>query len=131
MDAPAPQASPESPPPLRGLLAAGLDALRTRLDLAAVELEIHLQTLIRVLVCVVGVVACALLAFAFAVTAMIVALWDTHRTLGLLTGTAVFVLLAAGFGYFGARTLRGRAGLMEGSLAQLGEDHRRIDGGTP
>jgi len=30
---------------------AGLDALRTRLDLAAVELEIHLLALLRVLVC--------------------------------------------------------------------------------
>ena len=131
MDAPAPQASPEGAPPLRGLLAAGLDALRTRLDLAAVELEIHLQTLIRVLVCVVGVVACALLAFAFAVTAMIVALWDTHRTLGLLTGTGLFLLLAGAFGYFGSRTLRGRPGFMEGSLGQLSEDQRHIDGGTP
>ena len=71
---------------LAGLLGAGLDALRTRLDLAAVELEIHLLALLRVLVCLIGAVACALLALAFALTTLVVALWDTHRTLALLGG---------------------------------------------
>ena len=131
MDAPAdPAPEAESAAPLRGLLAAGLEALRTRIDLAAVELEIHLLTLVRMLVCVVGVVACALLAFAFAVTAMIVALWDTHRMLGLLGGTVLFVALAATFGYFGARTLRTHPGFLRGSLQQLEEDQRRV-GGVP
>jgi uncharacterized membrane protein YqjE len=136
MEAPAEQAPPDREPqaqaaPLRGLLAAGLEAVRTRIDLAAVELEIHLLTLIRMLVCVVGVVACALLAFAFAVTAMIVALWDTHRMLGLLVGTFTFIALSVGFGYFGARTLRSGPGFLEGSLHQLSEDQRRVDGGAP
>jgi len=130
MDAPAEQPPADDAPPLRGLMAAGLEALRTRLDLAAVELEIHLLTLIRILVCVVAAVACVLLAFAFGVTAMIVALWDTHRMLGLLIGMAVFVAGALGFGYFGACTLRGHPALMEGSLQQLGEDQRRA-GGAP
>jgi uncharacterized membrane protein YqjE len=130
MDAPAGPAPAEHAPPLRGLLAAGLDALRTRLDLAAVELEIHLLTLMRMLVCVVGAVACALLAFAFGVTAMIVALWDTHRMLGLLIGVAVFVVGALAFGYVGARTLRARPGFFEGSLAELREDQRRAGGGA-
>lgn len=135
MEAPAQPAANGAPQaraaPLRGLLAAGLDALRTRIDLAAVELEIHLLTLVRMLICVVGVVACALLAFAFAVTAMIVALWDTHRMLGLLVGTFTFIALALGFGYFGARTLRTSPGFLEGSLQQLGADQRRVEGDAP
>lgn len=128
MDAPAGRAPAEQAPPLRGLLAAGLDALRTRIDLAAVELEIHLLVLMRMLVCVVGAVACALLAFAFGVTAMIVAMWDTHRMLGLTIGVAVFIGGALAFGYVGARALRGRPGFLEGSLQQLGEDQRRAGG---
>jgi uncharacterized membrane protein YqjE len=131
MDASAARDPAEEPPPaLRGLLGAGLAALRTRLDLAAVELEIHLLTLVRMLVCVVATVACALLAFAFGVTAMIVAMWDTHRLLGLLAGSVLFIALAVTFGYLGARTLRASPAFLQGSLHQLGEDQRRV-GGTP
>jgi uncharacterized membrane protein YqjE len=131
MDAPAgPGSSDQAPPALRGLMAAGMEALRTRLDLAAVEIELHVRALMRTLVLVVGAVACALLAFAFGVTAMIVALWDTHRMLGLLGGCLAFIALAVGFGYLGARTMRAYPGLFEGSLQQLGEDQRRAGGSS-
>jgi uncharacterized membrane protein YqjE len=115
---------------LAGLLGAGLEALRTRLDLAAVELEIHLLALLRVLVCLIGAVACALLALAFLLTTLIVALWDTHRTLALLGGTLVFLGLAVLFGALGARTLRNQPRVLEGSLQQLREDQRRAGGGS-
>jgi len=130
MDAPAsPAESARAGQPARsalgGLLGAGLDALRTRLDLAAVELEIHLLGLLRVLVCLIGAVACALVALAFAVITLIAALWDTHRTLAL-----VFVGLAVLFGALGARTLRNQPRVLEGSLQQLREDQRRAEGGS-
>ncbi len=115
---------------LTGLLGAGLDALRTRLDLAAVELEIHLLALLRVLVCLIGAVACALLALAFALTTLVVALWDTHRTVALLGGTLVFIGLAVLFGALGARTLRDQPRILEGSLRELREDQRRAGGGS-
>jgi uncharacterized membrane protein YqjE len=134
MDAPAPAsgsaATGDPPHRLRGLFAAGMEALRTRLDLAAVELEIHLLSLVRMLVWAAGAVACALLALAFGITALVVALWDTHRMLALLGGSGVFVALAVTFGWLGARTLRRRPGVFEGSLAQLREDQRRL-GGAP
>ncbi len=132
--------APESPAehagadqPLRsalgGLLGAGLDAVRTRLDLAAVELEIHLLALLRVLVCLIGALACALLALALVLTTLLVALWDPHRTLALLGGTAVFLGLAVLFGALGARTLRRQPRVLEGSLQQLCEDQRRAGDG--
>jgi uncharacterized membrane protein YqjE len=138
MDAPASPASPAesarvdqpTQSALGALLGAGLEVLRTRLDLAAVELEIHLLALLRVLVCLIGAVACALVALAFAVTTLIVALWDTHRTLALLGGTLVFVGLAVLFGALGARTLRNQPRVLEGSLQQLREDQRRPGGGS-
>jgi uncharacterized membrane protein YqjE len=130
--APAPrEAAVDSPPEgLRGLLAAGIDALRTRLDLAAVELEIVLRTLVRVLVWAVGAVCCVLLALFFGVTALIMALWDTHRMLALLGGSLVFVALAAICGWLAARTLRTQPGMLEGTLEQLREDRHRT-GGSP
>ncbi len=114
--------------PLRGLLAAAIEALRTRLDLAAVELEIHLRALLRMLIWAVGALACAMLALAFGVTALVVALWDTHRMLALLAGSLVFVALTALFAFLGVRTLRVQPGVLEGSLQQLQEDERRAAG---
>jgi uncharacterized membrane protein YqjE len=132
MDAPAPppdvEATRDPRRALRGLLAAVLEALRTRLDLAAVELEIHLRALLRMLVWAAGAIVCAMLALAFGVTAIVMALWDTHRMLGLLGGAVTFIVLAVVFGYLGMRTLRVEPGMLEGSLDQLQEDSRRAQG---
>jgi uncharacterized membrane protein YqjE len=116
--------------PLRGLLVALLEALRTRVDLAAVELEMHLRALLRVLVWTVGAVACALLAFTFAIIALIVALWDTHRMLALLGGSLLFLALTGTFAWLGVRTLRSQPGMLESSLEQLQEDQNRAAGGS-
>jgi len=130
--APPPRATADEPPhALRELLAAVLEALRTRLDLAAVELEIHLRALLRMLVWAIGAVACAMLALAFAVTALVVAVWDTHRMLALLLGSLVFVALTAGFAWLGVRTLRLQPGVLESSLQQLAEDQQRARGSAP
>jgi uncharacterized membrane protein YqjE len=134
MDTPArPEASAAAQEPrqaLRGLVAAGMEVVRTRLDLAAVELELHLLALVRMLVWVIGALACALLALAFGVTALIAALWDTHRMAALLGGSLVFVGLAAVFGFLGARSLGRRGNVFEGSLQQLHEDTRRFGGSS-
>jgi uncharacterized membrane protein YqjE len=110
-------------------MAAGIEALRTRLDLAAVELEIQVVLLIRLLAWLFAALTCVLLALAFGVVALIVALWDTHRTLGLLAGSGVFIGLGALLGYLGLRSVRGRPGPFADSLAQLAEDERRVQGG--
>jgi uncharacterized membrane protein YqjE len=133
MDAPAPlpetTAAADPPGALRGLLAALLEALHTRLELAGVELEIHLRALLRSLIWAVGAVACAMLALAFGMLALIAALWSTHPMLALLSGTLMFVLLAALFGYLGARALRIHPDVLEGSLEQLAKDERQARGG--
>jgi len=135
MDAPAPPPDPEATQDprraLRGLFGTVLDALQTRLDLAAVELEIHLRALLRMLVWAAGAVVCAMLALAFGVVAMVTALWDTHRTLALVVGSLIFVALTVLFGYLGMRTLRLQPGVLEGSLDQLQEDARRAQGPAP
>jgi uncharacterized membrane protein YqjE len=132
MDAPAPppdeSTAAEPPHAVRGLLAALLEALRTRLDLATVELELHLRALLRLLIWAVGAVACAMLALAFGVAALVVALWNTHRMLALLGGSLVFVALTVLFGWLSARALRREPELLEGSLGQLHEDQRRAGG---
>jgi uncharacterized membrane protein YqjE len=133
MDAPVPPRGAAAEDPRlawRGLLALGFEALRTRLDLAAVEFEIYVRALLRMLVWAASAVACALLGLAFAVTALIMSLWNTHRMLGLLGGSLAFIALAGLFAWLGVRTLRSQPGVLEGSLQQLQEDQRRA-GGTP
>ena len=116
--------------PVRSLLAAGIEALRTRLDLAAVELEIHLLELLRTLVWAVAALVCALLALAFGVVALIAVLWSNHRVLGLVAGGLAFVALAALFAFIAARTFQQQRGMLVGSLEQLESDQKRV-GGPP
>jgi len=127
-----PEATPagEESAPAHGLMAGVIEALRTRLDLAAVELEIHLLLLVRLLAWILGALACLFLALAFGVTALVAALWDTHPALALLGGSVLFVVLAVVLAYFGMRSMRRTGGALEGSLEQLAEDQRRV-GGAP
>jgi uncharacterized membrane protein YqjE len=114
----------------RGFLTAGIEALRTRLDLAAVELEIQVLVLVRLLAWLFAALTCVLLALAFGIVALIVALWDTHRTLGLLAGSGVFVGLGVLLAWLGLRSVRNRPGPFAASLEQLAEDERRVGGDT-
>lgn len=122
---PADATSPERPPSLQGLLAAALEALRTRLELAGVELEIHLVNLARTLIWAVAAILCALLALAFGIVALIAALWDSHRVVGLVGGGLVFALLCATCVYVGARIFHRGRGILADSLEQLDRDQRR------
>jgi uncharacterized membrane protein YqjE len=113
---------------IRGLLATGLDALRTRLDLAAVEVELYLIRAVQMVLWAIAAVACALLALVFGLVSIVVALWDTHRMVGLLGGTVLFLVLAITFGAIGARTFRGRPPMLDGTLQQLEHDHQSARG---
>jgi uncharacterized membrane protein YqjE len=109
----------------RGLFVSLVEAARTRLDLATVEAEIFLHRTIQMLLWALAALACALLALAFAVVAVVAALWDTHRMVGVLSGAGLFVVLAVIFGYIASRTFKGRPQMLEGTLAQLETDAQR------
>ena len=115
---------------LRGLFATGLDTLKTRLDLAAVEVELYLIRVVQMLLWAVAALACGLLALVFGLVSIVVALWDTHRMVGLVGGTVLFVLLAVIFGAIGARTFRSRPNMLDGTLQQLEHDQHSARG-TP
>jgi len=121
-------AIPRAPGLVRGLLAAILDSVKTRLDLAAVEAEIYLVYVAQLLLWGFAAVACALLAIVFALTAVIIALWETHRMAGLVGSMVVLIVLAVICGMIGARIFRGRPPLLAGTLAQFEHDHRRMAG---
>ncbi|MGH8139821.1 MAG: phage holin family protein [Steroidobacteraceae bacterium] len=114
----------------RGLFVSAVEAVRTRLDLAAVEAEIFVLRAIQLLLWALAAVACGLLALAFAVVAVVAALWDSHRMAGVLGGALLFIVLAAVFAFIASRTFRERPHLLDGTLAQLETDRRKA-GGTP
>jgi uncharacterized membrane protein YqjE len=113
---------------VRGFISSVIEAARTRLDLAAVEAEIFLLRTIQMLLWAFAAVACGLLALAFAVVAVVAALWDTHRMLGVLCGAGLFVVLAGVFGYIASRTFRSKPHMLAGTLAQLQTDQHRSSG---
>ncbi len=121
----------EAPRPaglIRGLIAAILDSFRTRLDLAAVEAEIYLVYVAQLLLWGFAAVACALLALVFALTAVVIAVWTTHRLAGLVGSMVVLLALAVICGIIGARIFRARPPLLAGTLGQFERDQRRVDG---
>ena len=122
------EAAPRGPGLVRGLIAAFLDSVKTRLDLAAVEAEIYLVYVAQLLLWGFAAVACALLAIVFALTAVIIAVWQTHRMAGLIGSMVVLVILAVICGMIGARIFRGRPPLLSGTLGQFEHDQRRVGG---
>ena len=113
---------------VRGLIVSVIGAARTRLDLAAVEAEIFLLRSIQMLLWAFAAVACGLLALAFAVVAVVAALWDTHRMLGVLCGAGLFFVLAGAFSYIASRTFASKPHLLAGTLTQLETDQHRASG---
>jgi uncharacterized membrane protein YqjE len=112
----------------RGLFVSAIEAIRTRLDLAAVEAEIFLLRTVQSLLWAFAAVACGLLALAFAVVAVVAALWDTHRMAGVLGGALLFVVLAFVFGFVASRVFRSRPHMLAGTLAQLETDQQHLGG---
>ncbi|HEY2036608.1 MAG TPA: phage holin family protein [Steroidobacteraceae bacterium] len=121
-------AAPRGPGLIRGLLGTIIDSLKTRVDLAAVEAEIYLVYVAQLLLWGFAAVACALLAIVFALTAVVIAVWTTHRMAGLIGSMVVLLVLAAICGMIGARIFRGRPPLLSGTLGQFEHDQRRVAG---
>jgi uncharacterized membrane protein YqjE len=120
--------APHGPGLVRGLLATIIDSLKTRVDLAAVEAEIYLVYVAQLLLWGFAAVACALLAIVFALTAIVIAVWTTHRMAGLIGSMAVLLVLAVICGVIGARIFRARPPLLSGTLGQFEHDQRRVAG---
>jgi uncharacterized membrane protein YqjE len=120
--------APAGPGLLRGLLAAIMDSVKTRVDLAAVEAEIYLVYVAQLLLWGFAAVACALLAIVFALTAVVITVWSTHRIAGLVGSMAVLLMLAVICGFVGARIFRARPPLLAGTLGQFEHDQRRVAG---
>jgi uncharacterized membrane protein YqjE len=87
--------------PDRGVLPLLLSMISTRLELAAIDVEAHLQATLAAMLTTFIAVVLALIAFTFVGVVVIVVFWDTHRlaaalgVLGAYGSLALFVALRA------------------------------------
>lgn len=111
---------------LRRRLDLLLQTAQTRLELLGVELQQEKLRLARLLL---GTVLAALLlgfAIVFALIWLTVALWDTHRQLGLGLATCVALGLGMAAAGVAARAWNSGSELFAASLAELERDRRAL-----
>ena len=111
---------------LRQRLDLLLQSAQTRLELLGLELQQEKLRLARLLL---GTVLAALLlgfALVFALIWLTVALWDTHRQLGLGLATVIALLLGVGAAGIAARAWASGSELFSASLAELERDRRAL-----
>jgi hypothetical protein len=82
------------------------ERVTSHLDQAAGAVEQRMLQALRTLVWLIAAIAFTLLAVAFSVSALIVALWDTQHLLPLIIPAVSCALLAVLFGFIFARSVR-------------------------
>lgn len=112
---------------LRQRLDLLLQTAQTRLELLGLELQEEKLRLARLLLGT--VLAGVLLGFAvvFALIWLTVALWDTHRQLGLGLATGVTLVLGLGAATVAARAWTAGSQLFAASLAELERDRSALE----
>lgn len=112
-----------------GRIASNLLAMvRTRLELAAVELQEETHRLLGYLAWGVAAAFFAVVAILLAILFVLVLFWDTHRLLAIGVMAGLFALLGL-LAYFKVRgDLVTRPPLMAATLAELRKDAQAIKG---
>jgi uncharacterized membrane protein YqjE len=113
------------------LFATILGLVRTRLELVSVELEEQVEYLITVLLWSIGGFFLAVVTTLLAALTIIIGFWETHRLLAAALVTAAFALTSVCI-YWRIRSLLiARPRLFSGSLAELDDDTKALDGRRP
>ena len=107
----------------RGILPLLMSMIGTRVELAAIDTEAHVQeTVVAVMAAFVAVVL-ALIAFTFIGIAVIVMFWDTHRVEAAVGVVAAYVLIAAVVALLARSTWKSRPAAFAATLHELELDH--------
>jgi uncharacterized membrane protein YqjE len=114
---------------VRGLASTGIRAVRTRLELLAIELAEEKAWLARYVV--IAVAALHLLTFGLLLAVLALVLWAGAENRPLILAACAAVFLAAGIGgaaylYFASRK---RHPILEDTIAVLTGDERALQGG--
>lgn len=113
---------------VRRIAANVLDLARTRLELAAIELQESSRRLLGYLAWGLAAAVLGLFALALVILFVLVLFWDTHR-LAAVGGMAVLFILGAVFAALKLRAgLATRAPLLPATLAELRKDAAALKG---
>lgn len=113
---------------VRRIAANVLDLARTRLELAAIELQESTRRLLGYLAWGLAAAVLALFALALVVLFVLVLFWDTHR-LAAVGGMAVLFILGTVFAVMKLRAgLAARPPLLPATLAELRKDAAALKG---
>ncbi|MCA1856997.1 phage holin family protein [Massilia oculi] len=113
---------------VRRIGADVLDLARTRLELAAIELQEGAHRLFGYLGWAIAAALCGLYALGLVILFVLVLFWDTHR-LAAVGGMAVLFILATLFAALKLRTgLAQRPPMLPATLAELRKDAAALKG---
>jgi uncharacterized membrane protein YqjE len=102
--------------------------LRSRLELASIDVEDELRSMIRVALAGSAVVIFAAFALLFVAFAAVAAYWETHRVATILVAGSAFALLAIGFAVWIQRFFASKPPFMAATIAELEKDRQRMGG---
>ena len=106
-----------------GRIAGTLMAIvRTRIELAAVEMEEQSLRLLGYLALSLLALLCLGLAIVLGTFLIIVLFWDTHRVAAIVATAGVYAALAAAIGFGVRSSFRHQPKLLSFTLAELGKD---------
>jgi uncharacterized membrane protein YqjE len=110
------------------LAGTSITLLRSRLELASIDVEDELRSMIGVALAGSAVVIFAAFALLFVALAAVAAYWDTHRVATLLIAGSAFAFLAIGFAVWIQRFLASKPPFMAATMAELDKDRQRVSG---
>lgn len=103
----------------RGILPLLMSMIGTRLELAAIDFESHVQATLAALVAAFVAVVLALIAFAFIGIAVIVLFWETHRVTAAVGVMLAYVAFAAGMASLARSTWKARPAPLAATIHEL------------
>ncbi|MEZ5564847.1 MAG: phage holin family protein [Gammaproteobacteria bacterium] len=116
---------------LSGLLATVISIGRTRLELVTVELREELQRAAAVLLWSAVAFLAAAAGTLFAVFAVILVYWDSHRILATVLAAGGFFIVAIGALMVIRARLRARPLFLQATLTELARDEQELRGQQP
>jgi uncharacterized membrane protein YqjE len=109
------------------LANASIALMRSRLELASIDVEDELRSMIGVALAGAVVVIAAAFALLFAALALVAAYWETHRVATLVVVGCAFALIAIGVAIRIRRYLVSKPPFMAATIAELDKDRRALE----
>jgi uncharacterized membrane protein YqjE len=101
---------------------------RTRLELAALDLEAHVAATLKAIASGIIAMVLALVAFGFVGVAIIALFWDTHRVIATIGTTLAYLSLAFAVAAHARARWMSRPPAFEGMLRELALDREALRG---